>query len=251
MLIRISLIAAILAGLAVTSLNFWVLKQKVTRLQADLTAQTAARQQAEAESASAKAALATRTATLKETRTALEASTAEQQKAIALATAETRRADKLGRELAQTRQALEEAQAGLARYQAAGMEPDQILQAAKQLKGLQDSLAAARQTNAVLGQRVKQLEEILGPEGGQPVILPAGLRAKVLAADPKWHFLVLDAGEKQGVLVRGEVLVSRQGKLVAKARISRVEENSCVANLLPGWELGEVMEGDVAMAAGR
>ena len=52
------------------------------------------------------------------------------------------------------------------------------------------------------------------------------------------------------LLVRiSELLVSRQGKLVAKAKVNRVQTDRCVANLVPGWGLGEVMEGDVAIAA--
>ena len=43
--------------------------------------------------------------------------------------------------------------------------------------------------------------------------------------------------------------MSRNGKLVAKARVSSVQKNRCVANLVPGWELSEVVEGDVVIPA--
>lgn len=247
LLIRISLIVAIVAGLAAGGLNFIRVKQKITNLQTHLLAQTAARQEAETELASATHQLATMAASLKETKAALEVTSAEKQKALATAATQTQRAEKLSAVLATTRQAFDEAQANLARYKAAGLEPEQIVSVARQLKDLQTALTAVRQENKILESKVKTLT-ILGPDP-QPVFLPAGLKAKVVALDPKWHFIVLDAGEKQGVLERGELLVSRHGKLVAKARVSRVQTDRCVANLLPGWELGEVLEGDLAIPA--
>ena len=57
------------------------------------------------------------------------------------------------------------------------------------------------------------------------------------------------AGEDQGVLERGELLVNRNGKLVAKVVVRSVQKDRCIANVLPGWELGEVMEGDQVIPA--
>jgi hypothetical protein len=81
------------------------------------------------------------------------------------------------------------------------------------------------------------------------VYLPASLKGKVLVSDPKWNFVLLDVGEDKGVLERGELLVNRNGKLVAKVVVSRVQKDRCIANVLPGWELGEVMEGDLVIPA--
>ena len=74
--------------------------------------------------------------------------------------------------------------------------------------------------------------------------LPPGLKGKVVAVDPKWNFVVLDIGERQGVLENAEMLVNRNGKLVAKVRITSVHPNSSVANILPAWAQADVMEGD-------
>jgi len=43
--------------------------------------------------------------------------------------------------------------------------------------------------------------------------------------------------------------LNRHGRLVAKARVSRVQRDRSVADLLPGWEFGEVMEGDLVIPA--
>ena len=81
------------------------------------------------------------------------------------------------------------------------------------------------------------------------VTLPASLKGKVLVADPKWNFVVLNVGEDQGVLERGELLVNRDGKLVAKVVVRSVQKDRSIANVMPGWELGEVMEGDQVIPA--
>ena len=81
------------------------------------------------------------------------------------------------------------------------------------------------------------------------VPLPATLRGKVLVTDPKWNFVVLNVGEDQGVLERGEMLVNRNGRLVAKVVVRSVQKDRCIANVMPGWELGEVMEGDLVIPA--
>jgi hypothetical protein len=106
-------------------------------------------------------------------------------------------------------------------------------------------LAGAEKTNLVLVAELKKWQ----PPGDGPILLPAELSAKVLTSDPKWHFILLDAGENQGVVRNAEVLVRRQGKLVARARVTRVQGDRCIADLMPGWELADVLEGDVVIPA--
>ncbi|HEY3861412.1 MAG TPA: hypothetical protein VGO59_05935 [Verrucomicrobiae bacterium] len=77
-----------------------------------------------------------------------------------------------------------------------------------------------------------------------PVVLPTGLRGKIVAVDPKFNFVVLNIGEEQGAKTRGEMMVDRNGKLLGKIRIQSVSKDECVANILPDWKRGEVMEGD-------
>jgi hypothetical protein len=44
--------------------------------------------------------------------------------------------------------------------------------------------------------------------------------------------------------LNGELLVSRDGKLVAKVVVRSIEKDRSIANVVPGWKLGEVIEGD-------
>jgi hypothetical protein len=81
------------------------------------------------------------------------------------------------------------------------------------------------------------------------VLLPAGIRGKVLVLDPKYNFVVLNVGEDQGLLEHGELLVKRDGNLVAKVIVTRVQKGQSIANVLPGWSLGEILEGDQVIPA--
>ena len=251
MLIRISLIVAIIAALAVGGLNFVKVKEKITTLQADLKQQTDGRVKAETELASTKKELNKTTAELKQTKTELEATTAAKEKADADLAAQTKRADQLTEDLTKTRAERDTAQQDLAAFNALHLSPQQISGMDKAYKALQENLAVAETENKVLARQVKKLKTELAVYQieGYFVTLPAGLKGKVLVADPKWNFVVINVGEDQGMLERGELLVNRNGKLVAKVVVRSVQKDRCVANVLPGWALGDVMEGDLVIPA--
>jgi hypothetical protein len=82
-----------------------------------------------------------------------------------------------------------------------------------------------------------------------PISLPPNLVGKVLQVDPKWEFVVINVGSDQGVLARAEMLVNRGGRLVTKVKIRRVEKDHCIGDIMPGWTLTEVNEGDQVIAA--
>jgi cell shape-determining protein MreC len=251
MLIRICLIFAILAGLAVGILNFTQVKEKITTLQANLKEQTDLKNKALTELAATKKELDKTTAELKQTKATLEATTKERDEAKQLAEAATKRADKLNDDLNKTRTERDDAQREVAAYRASGLTPEQALNAAKQIKGLQESLAGSQEENTLLGKRIKKLDADLAfyRDPTKTIELPATIKGKVLVCDPKWHFVVINAGEDQGVVEHGELLVNRDGKLVAKVIVSSVQKDRCVANVMTGWQLGEIFEGDVVTPA--
>jgi cell division protein FtsL len=251
MLIRISLIVAIVAGLAVGALNFVYVKEKVTTLQTNLANEQAARAAAETERDNTKRELAKTSAELKTTQETLATTTEERDKAVSDLAATTKRADALTAELNKTRGERDAAQAELAAYNATGMKPEQIIAFRNEVKNLQDTIAATRTENTLLGQKIKKLQNELAvyktPEYIVP--LPGDLKGKVIVTDPKWNFVIVNVGEEQGVLEHGELLINRNGKLVAKVRVRTVQKNQSIANVMPGWQLGEVLEGDVVIPA--
>jgi hypothetical protein len=251
MLIRICLIFAILAGLAVGILNFTQVKEKITKLQGDLKEQTDLKVKAQTELAATKKDLEKTTAELKQTKTTLEATVKERDTAVTVAAEATKRADKLNEDLNKTRTERDDAQREVAAYRASGLNPEQALNAAKQIKGLQDALGGSQEENTLLGKRIKKLDAELAfyREPNKAIELPATIKGKVLVTDPKWHFVVINVGEDQGVVEHGELLVNRDGKLVAKVIVSSVQKDRCVANIVSGWQLGEVFEGDLVIPA--
>lgn len=251
MLIRISLIVAIIAGLAVGALNFLKVKEKITTIQTERESEKTQKVAAQTELASTKKTLNQTAAKLKTTEETLATTTEERDKAQADFAAQTKRADKLTLDLNNTRQERDNAQAELAAYVATDLKPEQIVQIKKTYKGLQDELAGTQSENKVLGQKIvklnTELDRYRNPE--KPVFLPASLKGKILVADPKWNFVVLNVGGEQGVLEYGEMLVNRNGRLVAKVVVRSVQKDRSIANVLPGWELSEVMEGDMVIPA--
>jgi cell shape-determining protein MreC len=127
------------------------------------------------------------------------------------------------------------------------MSADQVGKLSRALKDSQEAVAAITEENVVLQRAKTRLQTRLDMYEGTNnfvVKLRANLRGKILVVDPKWDFVVLNIGQDQGVLENGELLVSREGKLVAKVIVRSLEKNRCIANVVPGWKLGEVIEGD-------
>jgi cell shape-determining protein MreC len=251
MLIRISLIVAIIAGLAVGTLNFVKVKKIIAETRAErddyhqkfddtttkLNKTTADLKKATNELASTKVELAT---TKKERDTAL-ASANELKKQIAT----------LQDNLSKTDKDLTDAKIELEQYHAAFKTPQEALSVSKDMKALQERVAAIEDEKRILQRQNSRLQARLDiyEHPDRPVPLPASLVGKILVADPKWDFVVLNVGEDQGAVERGEMLVNRDGKLVAKIKITSVQKDRCIANVMPGWKLGEVLEGDQVIPA--
>ncbi len=88
-----------------------------------------------------------------------------------------------------------------------------------------------------------ELNAFLNPKGA--VALPRELTGKVSAVDPKWDFVILDIGASHGLLRNGELTVEREGKLIARVKVGRVETDYAIANIMPGLKKSDIREGDV------
>jgi hypothetical protein len=251
MLIRISLIVAIIAGLAVGALNFVKVKETIIGLRTDLASETKQKEEAKTQLASTRRDLDKTTKDRDQLKATLATTTTERDEAVAKAEAQNKRANDLAENLAKTQKDRDDAQAGLAAYKATGQTAEQVLALAKDLKELQDSLAEAKVVNTGLMAKVSNLQFELDKFRGviHIVYLPQNLQGKIVVADPKWDFVVLNIGLDQGVKTDGELLVSRGGKLVAKVIVRSVQKDRSIANVMPGWKLGEVLEGDQVLPA--
>ena len=251
MLIRISLILAILAAIGAGVVNVVIVKDKITALTSDRDTQKSDKVKAQTELASTKKTLASTKNELTQTQQNLADSQTAQKKAEDVAAAQIKHATDLANQLANVTKEREDAKNNLAAYQATGIPADQISKLSRDLKNAMEAIAASDAEKIVLGRRINTLSNELEKYTGHDNIvrLPAGLKGKIVVVDPKWDFVVLDIGDTQGVLQDGELLVSRAGKLVAKVIVRTVEKDRCIANIVPGWKLGEVIEGDMVSPA--
>jgi hypothetical protein len=246
MLIRISLILAIVVALGAGTLNILQVKDKISTLVSQRDDERGKKQQALSDLSKAKTDLTKSQDALKQTTQDLADAKSERDKAVVTATAQNKRADELSDKLAKTTQERDDSQNQLAAYKATGITADQVSKLSRALKESQEAVEIVNEEKLVLQQALTRVKASLAKyEGPDPTIrLRADLRGKILVVDPKWDFVVLNIGQDQGVLENGELLVSREGKLVAKVIVRSVEKSRCIANVVPGWKLGEVIEGD-------
>jgi hypothetical protein len=251
MLIRISLIIVILGGLAVGALNFVKVRDTITVLRSDLASEKKQKEDAQRDLTKTKRDLDRNTAELKQTKDTLAATVAEKDKALADAAVAIKRANDLTEKLRTAVSERDDARANLAAYQASGYTSAQVMALGKQLRQTEENLAGAQEENKLLGSKMAKLDYELDKYRGKiPIVyLPANLEGKILVSDPKWDFVVLSVGEAQGVKLDGQLLVSRGGRLVAKVIVRNIQKDRSIANVMPGWKLGEVMEGDQVIPA--
>ena len=107
----------------------------------------------------------------------------------------------------------------------------------KQIADVQAKLSAAEQ------------KEKLRLAGG----MRAGMQARILAVNAGWNFVVLSAGDKQGVIVNAPLLVVRNNEPIARLRITSVEPSTSIADVIPGSVRKgvSVQPGDTVIFEGR
>ncbi|SRR5581483_249233 len=246
MLIRISLIVAILAGLAAAGLNFLQVKEKITTTLKErddfhktADAETAAHHKFEKLAKDTQAKLDTTTAELASTKDLLE-------KANAAAEEATKKLQVVEDTLKKTEADRDAAQNQLAAWKALGVPLESIRATLASIKTITEKNEAIEIEKQVLERKVARLDNRIKllTQSDYEVPLPDGLKGKVLVADPKYDFVVLDIGDNQKVVEGGKLLVNRNGKLIAKVVIKSVDATRSIANVLPGWKLSDIMEGD-------
>ncbi len=246
-MLRIFLIIAIVAGIAATALTITKVQDIIVNTRAERDSwhqkddkEVADHKQTKKTLNETQATLATTKKDLEQTKSDLVAAKGQ----VEDLTAKNKDlSDKSDKAIAER----DEAQAQLERWRALGKSVEQI-------KDMESELVKKRNAEQVLIKENKALASeatdwkdrylaMVNPD--EAVMLPPGLRGKIVSVDPKFNFVVLNIGSDQGVRQRGEMMVDRNGKLLGKVKISSVSKTECVANILPGWkQRGEIMEGD-------
>ena len=246
MLLRISLIIAILAGIGAGVVSYLEVSDKIPALAKQRDDEHTAKVALTGELKQTKTELAKTKSDLAQTQSDLADTKTDRDKQLARADEQTKRADELSGKLTKVSQERDDAQNSLAAYKATDLTPEEVFKLGKDLKSAHEEIAVVNGEKVVLlhtlARLTNELAKYVGPD--EFVKLPADLHGKILVVDPKWDFVVLNIGEDQGLITQGELLVSRQGKLVAKVIVRSVEKDRSIANLVPGWKLGDMLEGD-------
>lgn len=249
MLTRISLIVVILAGIGALVFGQMQVQQKIKEtidarntFHQNWKRDEARANKAEKDLAAAQEEIKAKDAELAKAQEALNAK--DQQ--ITLLTADLTRTQA---DLRNTRGERDRFAARVQQYELTGLEPDEIKEVIARLKQSLDDIKGLEtvvvdKDREITGLKIR-IAELVGDDA--PVILPAGLKGKVVTVDPKWDFVVIDLGKEDGLLMNGQMLVARDGKLLAKVRIVNVMEGKAIANVMSGWKLDDIMEGDAVI----
>lgn len=246
-MLRIALILALLAAIGSLALTFLHTKPTVETLRGDLASTKDTLQTTQTELQTTKSDLKKTQTDLTAKSSELETTKTQLEEATSAATNNKRRADQLDGELAKTKAARDTAQAELAKWDALGVKPEQVVQLRADLKKTTEEKNILADEKTEFLKVVSRLKNRLlkYEEPDTKVALPAGLKGTILAVGPQQDFVLLDIGENQGVLERGELMVRRGNKLIGKVSIVSIQPNRSIGNILPSWK-----QGDVAVAEG-
>ena len=252
MMLRISLILAILAGLGAGGMAYYEFSTQIPLLQKQRDDEKTAKNSEITAHNNTKKELKKTQGELAQTKEELAATKSERDKALARAEAETKKAEELTVKLAKANDDLHEANNTVTAYKSSGLSPDEVVKLNKNYLDAKKQIAMVTSERDLFNRKYlatkARLAKYEDPETPY-VQLPSDLKGSVVVVDPKWDFVVLSVGEEQGAVQEGEMLVSRDGRLVAKVIIRTVEKNRSIANIIPGWKLGDIIEGDVVTPA--
>jgi hypothetical protein len=249
MLLKISLGLAILVGLATLYVTHVQVGGKITQLNNDLTSTQGQLTQSQQNEQKLTADNKTLKTQLDTTTKSLADATNNLAQSKALAREQTDRANKASKELLDVTAARNQAQEELAAWRAFEMTPDQIRNNLGRLRVMERQNEVLTTDNTVMNRKVKGLEKELARYRGDvepDPTLPAGTKGSVVAVDPKYDFVVINLGGNQGMVENAKLLVNRDGKFLGKVKITNVEPDRSIANVLPEWKTpgDEIMEGD-------
>ena len=251
MLTRVCLIAAIVFGVAVAALNLWKVREVIVTTRNERDYEKGQKEQALSDLANTRRELEDTKDDLAQTKQNLENTTVERDRLRGQNDALVKDNRGLTDRLKKTTQERDDAQAELAAWAALGLSVDQVKVVIATAKAAEEALAISKEENRILNTELTKTKNKLALllDDTYKVPLPPGLKGTVMIADPKWEFVVLNIGEEDGLLEQGELLVNRNGRLVAKVRVQSVQKDRAIANMINGWKLGDVAEGDLVIPA--
>lgn len=135
---------------------------------------------------------------------------------------------------------------------------DPTLELTNKLRELEAQVAEARQIQQSLQAQAKTADDSLREfrrreDLRQRNVMTNGLAGTIRAVDLNWNFVVLDLGDRQGVVNNAEMIITRGGSMVGKVRITSVEPGQSIADIVPNSVPAgvSVQRGDRVIYAGN
>ncbi len=247
MVVRISLIVAIVAGLAAVGIAHFQVKQKLDDVITDRDNTRTERDNERSGRMKAEKQAADLTTELDSTKSELQNTKVQLTDATTRAEAESAAAQKARADFTKAQRDRNEAVNKLKPWEEIGRPAEEVAADLAELPQVKEQLLVTTTERGMLEKQLRKANGELAILRGEDIPapdLPVGLKGRIVSVDPKYDFVVLDIGAEQGVEERGELLISRKGKLIGKVRVRSVEANRSVANVLRDWKQGEPFEGD-------
>lgn len=249
-MLRICLIVVIVAGLGAAGLSFFKVQEVMKQTMQERNDEKSAKEKEIAAHNKTKKQLADTQKELKSTKEELATTKSELKTATAKVAEQEKNIQNLTTQLDRTKNERDVAQQTLEQWRILNVSPAQVRQLQADLKSTIAARNAIAAENKILNDNLRDTKNELAQYVCPDCIvkLPPGLTGHVMAVDPKYDFVVLDIGKDKGLLQRGELLVNRSGRLVAKLKVSEVKDHRAIANVMPGWTQASVMEGDQVLS---
>jgi len=235
---KVLLYASIAVTLATTALGF-INKGKLTITKDELSSsqqlvqqKTAAAEKAEKDLTTAKASLETVTAEKNQATTEAETLKTDLEKNKAQVTDLTTQITGKTDEITKLQADLEAAKKAADAATAGGTPAASGMSAEDQAK-MQEQETLITKLQADLDSSRTQLESLIKEKNDRLALkMRKGLEGRVLAVNQAWNFVVLNLGDRNGVVGNAEMLVKRGTQLVGKIRITSVEPATSIADIV-------------------
>lgn len=235
---KVLLYASIAVTLATTALGF-INKGKLATTQGDLASsqqvvqqKTAAVEQAQKDLTSAKATIETVTAEKTQALSQVETLKTEVDKNKTQVADLTTQITAKTTEVTELDAKLKEAETKLAAATTGTATPTTGTSAEDQAK-IQELETLVTKLQADLNTSHTQLETMVKERNDRIALkMRNGLEGRILAVNQAWNFVVLNLGDKNGVVGNAEMLIKRGNQLVGKVRVTSVEPSTSIADIV-------------------
>ena len=247
MLLRISLFLAIVAGLGGIYFANVPIKTNIKTVTEERDTLKTEKTKAESQLKAAKESATSLRTEFEKVNSELEKKTTDLENQTRLLATQRARADAAANDASRYLGEKNKAESESEQFRVLNMKPTDILQLSGKLKAAELERNVVKEENLILARELRAKTNELAKlllGGVTKVELRKDLRGAVVKVDDKFEFVVLNIGTKDGVLPNGELLVGREGKLIAKVRVTSVTPDRSIANLVSDWQFGRVMEGD-------